>query len=61
MQTIVNLISATTTSTGLKVYARLDDGTYPEKIRVPDDHIKAVNLTGEEFHPEWNNTINPKP
>ena len=61
LQTIVNLISATTTSTGLKVYARLDDGAYPDKIRVPDDHIKAVNLTGEEFHPEWNYTIKPKP
>jgi hypothetical protein len=52
LQTIVNLISATTTSTALKVYARLDDGTYPDKIRVPDDHSKAVNLTGEEFDPE---------
>ena len=61
MQTIVNLISATTTSTALKVYARLDDGTYPDKIRVPNDHTKAVNLTGEDFHPEWNYTINPKP
>jgi transposase len=61
VQTIVNLISATTTSTGLKVYARLDDGTYPDKVRVPDDQIKAVNLTGEEFHPEWNYTIKPKP
>jgi hypothetical protein len=60
LQTIINLISRTTTSTGLKVYARLDDSTYPDKIRVPDDYIKAVNLHGDQFHPEWNYTIKPK-
>jgi hypothetical protein len=60
LQTIINLISGTTTSTGLKVYARLDDSTYPDKIRVPDDEIKAVNLHGDQFHPEWNYTIKPK-
>ncbi len=60
LETVINLIAATTTSTGLEVYARLDDGTYPNKIRVPDDQIRAVNLTGDEFHPEWNYTIKPK-
>jgi hypothetical protein len=61
LETIINLISGTTTSTGLEVYARLDDGTYPDKIRVPDDQIQAVNLHGDTFHPEWNYTIKPKP
>ena len=60
LETIVNLIGATTTSTGLEVYARLDDGSYPDKIRVPDDVIAAVNLHGDAFHPEWNYTIKPK-
>jgi hypothetical protein len=60
LETVVNLISGTTTSTGLEVYARLDDGTYPDKIRVPDAEIKAVNLHGDQFHPEWNYTIKPK-
>src|SRR5512143_4137618 len=44
LETIINLIASTTTSTGLEVYARLDEGSYPDKIRVPDDEIKAVNL-----------------
>jgi hypothetical protein len=61
LETVVNLISATTTSTGLRVYARLDQSTYPDKIKVSDHDIKAVNLTGDEFHPEWNYTIKPKP
>jgi hypothetical protein len=60
VETVINLIAATTTSTGLEVYARLDDGTYPDKIRVPDNEIQAVNLTGDEFHPEWNYIIKPK-
>ncbi len=36
LETIINLIGATTTSTGLEVYARLDNGTYPDKIKVTD-------------------------
>lgn len=60
LQTVINLISNTTTSTGLEVYARLDDGSYPDKIRVPDTEINAVNLHGDQFHPEWNYTIKPK-
>jgi hypothetical protein len=60
LETIINLIAATNTSTGLEVYARLDEGAYPKKIRVPDDEIKAINLHGDAFHPEWNYTIKPK-
>jgi hypothetical protein len=60
LQTIINLITSTTTSTGLEVYARLDEGSYPDKIRVPDQEIQAINLHGDPFHPEWNYTIKPK-
>ncbi len=58
LRTVIDLIAATTT-TGLKVYARLDSNTYPTKIKVTDEQIQAVQLTGEEFHPEWNYQINP--
>jgi hypothetical protein len=60
LETVINLIAATTTSTGLEVYARLDDSSYPDKIRVPDNEIQAVNLHVDQFHPEWNYTIKPK-
>ena len=59
LETIINLISATTTRTGLEVYARLDDGLYPKGIQVSDQQLAAVHLTGDAFHPEWNYTINP--
>jgi hypothetical protein len=60
LEVIINLIAATTTSTGLQVYAQLDKHTYPDKIHVPNDEIQAVNLTGNEFHPEWNYHIEPR-
>ena len=59
-QVVIDLIAATTTSTGLKVYARLDPGTYHTKLKVPDAEINAVNLTRDNFHGEWNYTIHPK-
>ena len=60
LETIGNLIGATSTSTGLEVYARLDPGSYPDKIRVPDADLAAVNLHRHEFHPEWNYSIKPR-
>jgi DDE family transposase len=60
LETIVNLIAGTTTSTGLQVYARLDKSAYPDKIRVPNADVQALNLHGDEFHPEWNYRIKPR-
>ncbi len=59
LETIVNLIAGTTTRTGLEVYTRLDEGTYPDKIQVSNAEVEAVNLHGHKFHPEWNYTIKP--
>jgi Rhodopirellula transposase DDE domain len=58
-QVIIDLIASTATSTGLKVYARLDPTEYPTKVQVSDEQIAAVNLTGNDFHPEWNYLITP--
>jgi hypothetical protein len=59
LETIVNLISSTTASTGLEIYARLDEGAYPDKIRVSDQQFDTTRLHGDAFHPEWNSTIKP--
>ena len=59
LETIINLISGTTNSTGLEVYARLDDGVYPDKIKVTDAELGTINLAGQQFHPEWNYIITP--
>jgi hypothetical protein len=57
---IVNLIGATTSRTGLEVYAQLDKRAYPDKVHVPDAELAAVNLYPAAFHPEWNYTIKPR-
>ena len=59
-ETVVNLIGNTTNSAGLVVYARLDDGSYPDKIKVTNAEFKAVNIAGRGFHPEWNYIIRPR-
>ena len=59
--TIINLITSTTTSTGLKVYARLDETDYPKGIAVSNAEIAEVNITRHDFHGDWNYTINPRP
>ncbi len=59
-EVIINLIAGTTTSTGLKVYAQLDEGRYERGIKVSDAELAAVNLTRDEFHGEWNYTIKPR-
>ena len=44
---------------GLNVYARLDETSYPQKIKITNEQIAAVNITGHQFHPEWNYKIRP--
>jgi len=56
---IVELISATTTKTGLTVRCELDTGQYPSGIVVSDAEIAALNIKRAEFHGEWNYTISP--
>src|SRR5216683_684121 len=58
-RTIVQLIAATTTETGLKVRAELDENKYPKGIKVPDAQLAAVNLFPHSFHGDWNYTIAP--
>ncbi len=58
--TVINLIAATTTKTGLKVYARLDRRKYELGIKITDDELKQVNIYRNEFHGEWNYSIRPQ-
>ena len=59
-QVIINSIAATTTRSGLQVYARLDQNEYP-KTEITNEQLAAVNITRDQFHPEWNYTITPSP
>jgi hypothetical protein len=56
---IVDLIAATTTTTGLTVRCELDDNDYPKAIVVSDQQMADLNITRDTFHGEWNYTIHP--
>jgi len=58
-RTIVQLIAATTTETGLTVRAELDENKYPKGLKVSDAQIAAVNIFLHDFHGEWNYNIAP--
>ena len=57
---IVDLISATTTKTGLAVRCELDSNAYPKGIVVSDREFASLNITRDPFHGEWNYTIQPR-
>lgn len=58
-EVIVNLITSTRTSTGLKVHAELDTHTYPLGVKVTDAQLASVRLQRDDFHGEWNYTVQP--
>jgi transposase len=58
-QVIVELISATSTSTGLTVHCILDTEQYPTGITYRSDDVDALPITRHDFHGEWNYTIHP--
>jgi hypothetical protein len=58
-RTIVELVAATTTTSGLRVHAEWDKGYYPTGTQITDQQLAAVPLTGHDWHPEWNYTITP--
>jgi hypothetical protein len=58
-ETIVNLISKTTTAKGLKVICRLDRRKYPTGRKVSDEEMKRVNVKRNRFHGNWNYVIRP--
>jgi hypothetical protein len=56
-ETVVDLIGATTTRTGLKVRAELDRGSYPTGVKVADTDLAAVPLQRHDWHGDWNYTV----
>src|SRR5262249_8732166 len=49
-ETIVNLISRTTTAKGLKVTCRLDRRKYPTGKKISNEQMKGLKLKRNKFH-----------
>jgi hypothetical protein len=60
LETVIELISHTTTQQGLVVTAIKDSNTYPTGIKVSDEELKALHIARDDFHGEWNYTFEPQ-
>lgn len=58
-ETVIQLIGATHTRTGLTGQAGLDQHAYPTGIKISDDQMAHIQLQKDRFHGEWNYTISP--
>lgn len=59
-ETVVNLIGATRTGTGLRVRARLDRREYDLGVKISDAEMKRLKLSPHRLLPTWNYTIHPR-
>ena len=56
-EVVVSLIANTTTRTGLKIRAELDQRTYVKGIEVSKKEVAALPIEYHEFHGNWNYTV----
>ena len=56
---MVNLISNTTNSKGLRVVAEASSSNYPTGVKVSDREMRLLDVRRHGFCPEWNYTIMP--
>ena len=59
VETVINLISNTTTKKGLSVVCERDDNFYPLAQKVSDKEFKSINVRHIEPFGEWNYIILP--
>lgn len=59
VDTLLNCIRSTTTSTGLTVEAFLNTKSYAKGISISDSQMKDVRLSRHDRLPNWNYTISP--
>jgi hypothetical protein len=60
METVIELISSTTTMGGLTVAAVVDTNSYPTKISVSQAELQALHLVRDPFHGDWNYALHPQ-
>ena len=61
-EVVVQTIAATTTRTGLRVKAALDENTYPTGLRITDRQMRELlrrHIIRHEFHGDWNYDVHP--
>ena len=59
LATIVSLIAATKSDSGLRVRCELDKAKYPKGVKVTDKQMAKLKLKPDSFHGDWNYKIRP--
>jgi hypothetical protein len=60
-ETVVNLMGATRTKTGLKVKAVLDTNEYETGIEISKEQMAELQIRRHKKNPDWNYTLIPRP
>ena len=59
-ETVVKLISNTTTTKGLKIQSMLDENDYEKGIQITTKQLDDIHILKDKFHGEWNYVIIPE-
>jgi hypothetical protein len=59
-ETVVNLIGATKTTSGLRVKAVLDTNEYETGMKVTKSQMESLRIRRHKKHPDWNYTLEPR-
>jgi len=59
-ETVVNLIGATKTRSGLRVKALLDTNRYETGVKVTKSQMDSLYIHWHKTHPNWNYTLKPR-
>lgn len=59
VETVVNLISSTTTKTGLEVVCKVDPNTYETGLKISKEEKENLNITFVGPNEKWNYIIRP--
>lgn len=60
VETIVSLIAATQTKTGLKIKAVSDASQYAKGVKISDEEMNDLSIERNAFHGEWNYSLKPR-
>ncbi len=59
-ETVVKIISATTTKQGLRVKAVLNKSRYETGVKISKEQMSQLNIKPHQQNPEWNYSLLPR-
>jgi hypothetical protein len=59
-ESVINLIGATRTRSGLQVKAVLDTNEYETGVKISDEEMQDLRIRRHKTHPQWNYTLSPR-